>query len=438
MVPMADATSSVLAPRALGVAALLLAASDALQARLGAVAVRGEITNFTRAASGHCYFSLKDSDGAPALLRCAMFRRAASLLEFNPRDGQQVEVRGRISVYEARGELQCVVEAMLPQGAGSLYELFLRQKARLEAAGLFDVARKRELPSYPRAIGVVSSLGAAALQDVLTALARRAPQVQVIVYPSAVQGAEAPAQLVQAIGLAGRRAEVDTLIVCRGGGSIEDLWAFNDEAVVRSIVACPLPVVCGVGHETDITLADLAADLRAPTPTAAAELAAPVRAELQQALQQLERQARRALQRRLDTAAQSLDLAAARLAHGLRSLQPQQQVLELLAQRVRALLQQRAQESRQALHHGAERWRRALAFDAQRRRAGLAALAGRLGLLDPQRVLARGYAVVQTARGELVVAPTQLWPGEAVTLSLAQGQAEVVLQRVRPIGPLKA
>ncbi len=254
---MAEPATSALGPRALGVAALLLAAGDALQARLGAVAVRGEITNFTRAASGHRYFGLKDSDGAPALLRCAMFRRAASLLDFNPRDGQQVEVRGRIAVYEARGELQCVVEALLPQGAGSLYELFLRQKARLEAAGLFDAARKRELPGHPRAIGVVSSLGAAALRDVLTALARRAPHVQVIVYPSAVQGAEAPPQLVQAIALAGRRAEVDTLIVCRGGGSIEDLWAFNDEAVVRAIVASPLPVVCGVGHETDVTLEDL-------------------------------------------------------------------------------------------------------------------------------------------------------------------------------------
>jgi exodeoxyribonuclease VII large subunit len=220
--------------RALSVAALLLAASDALQARFGALVVQGELSGFTRAASGHCYFTLKDSDGAAAILRCAMFRRAAALLDFDPRDGQLVEVRGRIAVYEARGELQCVVEAMLPQGAGSLYELFLRQKARLEAAGLFDAARKRPIARYPRAIGVVSSLGAAALRDVLTALARRAPQVQVVVYPSAVQGSDAPAQLVQAIQLAGARAEVDTLIVCRGGGSIEDLWAFNDEAVVRA------------------------------------------------------------------------------------------------------------------------------------------------------------------------------------------------------------
>jgi len=215
---MADAAATIAPPPALSVAALLQAASDALRARLGAVTVRGELSGFMRAASGHCYFTLKDSDGASAVLRCAMFRRAASLLDFDPRDGQQVEVRGRIAVYEARGELQCVVEAMSPQGAGSLYELFLRQKARLEAAGLFDPARKRPLPRYPRTVGVVSSLAAAALRDVLTALQRRAPQVRVIVYPSAVQGAEAPAQLVPTgIALHMNTPELCALILPRSG-----------------------------------------------------------------------------------------------------------------------------------------------------------------------------------------------------------------------------
>ena len=237
------------------VAGLLQAVADALAARLGAVTVRGEISGFTRAASGHCYFTLKDSDGQAALLRCAMFRRAAGLLDFRPADGHQVELRGRITVYESRGELQCVVEAMARLGAGSLFELFLRLKSRLEAAGLFDAARKRPLPAHPRAVGVVTSLGAAALHDVLTAIRRRASHVRVVVYPSLVQGPEAPAQLVAAIAQAGQRAEVDVLIVCRGGGSLEDLWAFNDEAVVRALVACPIPVVCGVGHETDVTLA---------------------------------------------------------------------------------------------------------------------------------------------------------------------------------------
>ncbi|MBC8059017.1 MAG: exodeoxyribonuclease VII large subunit [Rhizobiales bacterium] len=251
------------------VASLVREVGEVLAGRFSACTVRGEISGFARAASGHCYFNLKDADGGSALLRCAMFRRAASLVAFAPREGQLVEIRGRLGVYEPRGELQLVVEAMQGAGAGALYEQFLRIKARLEAHGLFDDARKRALPGYPRAVGVVTSLGAAALHDVLTALARRAPQVRVIVYPSLVQGAGAPQALAEAIGLASRRAEVDALIVCRGGGSLEDLWAFNDELVVRAIVAASVPVVCGVGHETDVTLADLAADLRAPTPTAA-------------------------------------------------------------------------------------------------------------------------------------------------------------------------
>src|SRR5262245_11443086 len=363
------------APRALGVAALLLAAADALQHRLGAVAVRGELSGFSRAASGHCYFALKDADGANAVLRCAMFRRAASLLEFAPRDGQQVEVRGRIGIYEPRGELQCVVEAMLPLGAGSLYELFLRQRAKLEAAGLFDPARKRPVAAHPRAIGVVSSTAGAALHDVLTTLARRAPHVHVVVYPSAVQGSEAPAQLVQALQRAGRRAEVDTLILCRGGGSIEDLWAFNDEAVVRAIAACTLPVVCGVGHETDVTLADLVADLRAPTPTAAAELAAPLRDELLQSLAQWARRLTRAQHQRVDRAAQGLDLLSSRLAHAVSSLRPQRQRLDLLAHRNAGALTQRVRAAAQSLAHLGQHWQRAAAGGLERRRARLDGLA---------------------------------------------------------------
>ena len=246
------------------VSALVHAVGDALAARFGAVAVRGELASFQRAASGHCYFTLKDADGSAAL-RCAMFRRAASLLDFAPADGALVELRGRLAVYEPRGELQFVAEHMRALGAGSLYEQFLARKAKLEAEGLFAPQRKRALPRYPRSIGIVSSLGAAALHDVLVALARRAPQVSVVVYPSLVQGAEAPAALAAAVALAGQRREVDTLILARGGGSLEDLWAFNDEALVRAIALSAIPVVCGVGHETDVTLADFVADLRAPS-----------------------------------------------------------------------------------------------------------------------------------------------------------------------------
>ncbi|MEN9543725.1 MAG: hypothetical protein RLZZ598_558, partial [Pseudomonadota bacterium] len=268
------------------VAALVRAVADALAQRFAVVTVRGEIGGFSRAASGHCYFTLKDAEGTAAL-RCAMFRRAAALMASAPREGDAVELRGRLAVYEPRGELQFIVESLQHAGAGALFERFLRLKAELEAEGLFDVARKRPVPARPRRIGIVTSLGAAVLRDVVTALARRAPQVELLIYPSPVQGLDAPAELAAAIALASRRAEVDTLLVCRGGGSLEDLWAFNEAVVVRAIAACSVPVISGVGHETDVTLADFAADLRAPTPTAAAELAALPREELLADLQAL-------------------------------------------------------------------------------------------------------------------------------------------------------
>jgi exodeoxyribonuclease VII large subunit len=397
------------AVRAWSVAALLLAASDALQARLGAVVVRGELSGFSRAASGHCYFSLKDSDGAPALLRCAMFRRAAALLDFEPQDGQQVELRGRIAVYEARGELQCVVEAMGRLGAGTLYELFLRLRARLEAEGLFDSERKRGLARFPRAIGVVTSAAAAALRDVLSALARRAPQVRVVVYPAAVQGAEAPAQIVAAIALANLRREVDTLIVCRGGGSLEDLWAFNDERVVRAVAQSRLPVICGVGHETDFTLAELAADLRAPTPTAAAELAAPSRAELQDQLTALAQRMQRAWQHRLNFDSQRLDHAARRLGRSAGLTEPHHHGLASLQQRRRFAV-------RQQLAAGSAR---------------LQTLAARIDALNPQRVLQRGYAVIETSPHQTVTMPEQIRDGVALHITLAGGQAELTPQQVR-------
>jgi exodeoxyribonuclease VII large subunit len=285
---------------------LLGAVASLVAMEFPACSVGGEISGFSRAASGHCYFSLKDPAGGVSL-RCAMFRRAASLLDFRPVDGQAVEVRGRLSVYEPRGELQFVVEAMQPSGAGVLYERFLRLRARLEAEGLFAPASKRALPAFPQRIGIVTSLQGAALHDVATTLARRSPQVGVVVYPSAVQGVDAPAALCQAIATAGQRREVDLLIVCRGGGSLEDLWAFNDERVVRAIRASPMAVLSGVGHETDVTLADLAADLRAPTPTAAAELAAPAAAPQRQGLDALALALSRRVLVALEARAQRID-----------------------------------------------------------------------------------------------------------------------------------
>jgi hypothetical protein len=246
------------------VGALVEAVAALLEDGFPACTVSGEIAGFARAASGHCYFTLKDASGS-ASLRCAMFRRAASLLDFAPAEGQRVELRGRLGVYGPRGELQFIAEAMRAAGAGALYERFLRLRARLESEGLFDAATKRPLPPHPRAIGIVTSLAGAALHDVATTLARRSPHVHVVVYPSAVQGSDAPAALCAAIRLAGERREVDVLVLCRGGGSLEDLWAFNDERVVRAVHEAAMHVVSGVGHETDVTLADLAADLRADT-----------------------------------------------------------------------------------------------------------------------------------------------------------------------------
>lgn len=394
-------------------------------AGIGACTVRGEISGYSRAASGHCYFNLKDAEGGTALIRCAMFRRAAGLLGFAPADGQLVELRGRLGVYEPRGELQLVVEAMQRAGAGALYEQFLRTKAQLEAQGLFDAARKRRLPAYPNAVGIVTSLGAAALHDVLTALARRAPHVRVIVYPSLVQGIDAPAQLAAAITLASTRAEVDALIVCRGGGSLEDLWAFNDERVVRAICAASMPVVSGVGHETDVSLADFAADLRAPTPTAAAELVAPTREACLEALNAYASLMRRRVVEVIDLNAQRLDRAALRLSRPAQGVQRQGERLRLLAHRLvshapRALQAERARLDRvQAdLQHGS-----AMRLTVARQR--LDALAARLRALDPSQVLARGYAWLGDANGRAVTSAHQLEVGQSLQAVLHDGSAEM-------------
>ena len=416
--------------RAWTVAALLLAVADALASRLGAVTVRGEVSGFTRAASGHCYFTLKDSEGQAALLRCAMFRRAATLLDFRPADGQQVELRGRITVYESRGELQCVVEAMSRLGEGSLYELFLKLRARLQTAGLFDPSRKRALPAWPQALGVVTSLGAAALHDVVTAIERRAPQVRLVIYPCSVQGAEAPAQIVRAIGQANQRDEVDALIVCRGGGSLEDLWAFNDEAVVRAVAGSRLPVVCGVGHETDVTLAELAADLRAPTPTAAAELATPLRDDALARLQAIALALRRAVQRRLDQAAQRLDRLALQVGRPARLLDQQAARLGRLHDRQRAAVAQGLVARQRRLDDLGRRLLAAQQQQRQRRADSLDRLALRLAAADPHRVLSRGYAWLADATGTPVTRAAGLQVGAELTAQWADGRAAVQVQSV--------
>ena len=423
MVEPIESTPFAAAPRLVWeVSALVHAMGDALEARFAACSVKGEISGFQRAASGHCYFSLKDAAGRAALIRCAMFRRAASLLDFAPAEGQTVVARGRVSVYEPRGELQFIVEALQPGGAGVLFEQFLRLKARLETEGLFDASRKRALPRQPRRVGVVTSLGAAALHDVASALARRAPHVAAIVYPSLVQGADAPAALVEALAVANRRAEVDVLIVCRGGGSLEDLWAFNDERVVRAIVASRLPVVCGVGHETDVTLADFAADVRAPTPTAAAELSAPARADDVAALQAAARTMRQRLQRSLDDRRQRLDRIALRMARPADALARERQRLASLQHRLAVAARQacavRALDERRVL----QRLRRAVAVLRAHEAQRIAMLSARLDALDPRRVLSRGYAWVCDADGRALTSVAQVRAGQRIDATLADGR----------------
>ena len=417
-----------------GVAELVREVGETLAGRFGAITVRGEISAFSRAASGHCYFSLKDADGESAMLRCAMFRRAASLVDFAPADGHLIEVRGRIGVYEPRGELQFVVEAMQRSGAGALFERFLRVKAMLEAQGLFDPTRKRPIAAFARTIGVVTSLGGAALHDVLSALSRRAPHVRVVIYPSLVQGADAPAAMCAAIELASRRAEVDSLIVCRGGGSLEDLWAFNDERVVRAISAAAMPVICGVGHETDVTLADLAADLRAPTPTAAAELAAPLRSACLDQLAGLAQAMSARLRRVLDDHAQWLDRAAMRLLRPSQGVHQQERRLALLAQRVRGAMHRPLEQRSAELPRIEGHLRRAAALSLALQRQRASGFAGRLQALDPAQVLQRGYAWVTDESGHAVVSVREMQVGARLRAVLADGTAAVTVTDIAPAG----
>ncbi|PXW95032.1 exodeoxyribonuclease VII large subunit [Sphaerotilus hippei] len=426
-------TATGAGPMVWGVAALVQAIGDTLQSRFAAVAVRGELSGVTRAASGHLYFTLKAPDGS-ASMRCAMFRRAAGLLDFRPQDGQEVELRARVALYEPRGELQLVVEGMRRAGAGALMEQFLRLKAQLEAEGLFEAARKRALPAHARRIGVITSLAAAALRDVASTLARRSPQVEVIVLPSPVQGAEAPAALVRALAQAAR-ADLDVLIVCRGGGSLEDLWAFNDERVVRAIAACPVPVVCGVGHETDFTLADFAADLRAPTPTAAAELAAPERRACLLRLQQLAQGLQRAVQRRQDREDQRLDQLALRLARPGQVLRGHGQRLALLEQRLQAALPRRLQHEAGTLERLQQRLQAGVAGQRRQQAQALALLGLRLAALDPARVLQRGYAHLTDEQGRSLVSVGQARVRQTLTVGLADGTLQVKVSARQPLAP---
>nr|WP_315235334.1 exodeoxyribonuclease VII large subunit [uncultured Limnohabitans sp.] len=444
-----------LKPRAWTVSALCRAMADTLDAQFNPVTVRGEVSGFSRAASGHCYFSIKDDTGQ---IRCAMFRRAASLMDFAPRDGELVEVRGRLGVYEARGDLQLVVESMARAGQGALFEQFLRLKAKLEAEGLFDPAHKRLLPAQPRAIGVVTSPGAAAWHDVMTALQRRVPHIPVLMAPALVQGVSAAATLAQALlNLYAFTAEdnplsppVDVILLVRGGGSMEDLWSFNDENLARVIAQSPVPLICGVGHETDFTIADFVADVRAPTPTAAAEMAATDRGVALEALSVLEHRLTRGLLRQQDRQAQRLDSVAARWGVGLARQQERQvQRLNAMATRLsrpQALLGQHSQWLDRLAHrlqagvqsqaigsgHQLTRLEDRLSFNrgqqVQQRAQRLERAALRLSSVDPRQVLERGYAWLSDEHGQALTHAAQFQAGQAVRATLADGEVPLKVQ----------
>ena len=412
------------------VGSLLRAIADSLEARFNPVAVKGEISGFSRATSGHCYFSLKDDQGQ---IRCAMFRRAAGLLDFAPRDGQLVEVRGRLGVYEPRGELQMVAESMRQAGQGNLFEQFLLLKSRLEAEGLFDVRRKRSLPLFPRAIGVITSLGAAALHDVVSALQRRAPHIPVLIYPASVQGAQAPGELCRAMRLASQRAEVDILLLVRGGGAMEDLWAFNDEQLARLMVAAPMPVVSGVGHETDFTIADFCADLRAPTPTAAAEMCARPQSEWLDTLEMAQDRMQDGVLRQVQAHSQRLDWAASRVSRPSHLVTRQQARLAGQAQRLRHALQSGMQQQKNTLHGVCQAVPQAFARALQQHERRLERAQLRWVPLDPQLVLQRGYAWLADLQGQAVTHAAGTRPGQALRATLADGEVDLTVSAPRLI-----
>jgi exodeoxyribonuclease VII large subunit len=404
--------------------------------------ISGEISGFSRAASGHCYFVLKD---AQAQARCVLFRQKAQLLEVALRDGLAVEVRATPTIYEAKGEFQLNVDTVRLAGHGVLYERFARLKAKLEAAGWFRGERKRALPALPRAVGVVTSLRAAALSDVLSTLRRRMPLVPVIVYPAAVHGRGAAAELAGAIASANARREVDVLIVCRGGGSIEDLQAFNEELLARAVFQSALPVVSGVGHETDFTICDFVADARAPTPTGTAALVVPDCKAVMDALSAGAVRWQRCMERSLEIRVQRIDRASRRLVHPAARLSAQSQAVATLGRRLtRAAKAAQSQDERDLADRCREFVRLLRARPAQAERIArcaerltrsgshaLAALAQRLAALDsglkhlgPQAVLDRGYSIVTTAAGAVVQDAARLAVGDRVSLRFARGGAD--------------
>ena len=371
--------------------------------------IKGEISNFSRYRSGHLYFTLKDNDSQ---IKAVMWKQSAMRLRFDPQDGQAVEAHGAISFYATSGQVQLYIDTMRPAGEGKLFQEFLRLKARLEGEGLFDEARKRSLPSFPKHVGVVTSPSGAAVQDILNTLGRRLPTLRVTLAPTAVQGAEAPAGIVKALKQLNQIADLDLIIVARGGGSIEDLWAFNDENVARAIATSRLPVISGVGHETDFTIADFVADLRAPTPTAAAELATPI--------------TKIDLLANLQTTTQNLDTL---LEAKVRTLDSDLRMATLELKRNSPL--QRVNNNTQRHDDLRERLDRSITAQLKARNLATVALLARLETLSPIAVLSRGFAIVSNIQdGKIISKTTQTTVGQPILIQFQDGKTSATVSKL--------
>lgn len=394
----------------LSVGDLNRAIAASLEDRFDTVWVSGEISNFKAYDSGHWYFSLKDAEGQ---IRCVMFRGRNGQVGFMPQSGDLVEVSANLGMYVPRGDIQLTIQTLRRAGMGGLYEAFLKLKAKLAKEGLFDDERKREIPTHPRSIGIITSPQAAALKDVLSTLARRAPHIPIVIYPTLVQGPDAPAGIISALKAAEKENAVDVILLVRGGGSIEDLWAFNDEQLAYAIADSAIPVVSGVGHETDFTIADFVADLRAPTPTGAAELAAPRRDQMLQELDAIMQALLQRINQRVEREAQTLDQLALRLSHALPN-----------PDRMREQINGWQQRLNQAWSVRMENWKRNQShYQSQ------------LEMLNPQRTLERGYAVILSKEAEeelhAIRNPSELVIERVYQVRLAEGQAEVWLSDVK-------
>ena len=384
------------------------AIAASLEERFDTVWVSGEISNFKAYDSGHWYFSLKDEEGQ---IKCVMFRGRNGQVDFMPQSGDLVEVSANLGMYVPRGDIQLTIQTLRRAGMGGLYEAFLKLKAKLAKEGIFDTDRKQEIPSHPRSIGIITSPQAAALKDVLSTLARRAPHIPIVIYPTLVQGPDAPAGMIAALKAAEKENVVDVILMVRGGGSIEDLWAFNDEQLAYAMAQSPIPIVSGVGHETDVTIADFVADLRAPTPTGAAELAAPRKDQMLQELEAIKQAMLQRVRQRVEREAQTLDQLALRLSYALPN-----------PERMREQITSWQQRLNQAWAVRVEAWKRNQGhFQSQ------------LEMLNPQRTLERGYAVVLNVSEGLqaVRDPGELTAGPEYEIRLAKGKANVKLSEVK-------